>query len=149
MVSFSWTITTSINLVLPTVAYIKKLEYLAYSGFFIYATASSCLHEIYKLIYITKKLKASTKMLSVLEPIGASGGIRTPDPRLRRPLLYPTELLTQINNGRDDRIRTCDILLPKQARYQTALHPVDHLYSIAKTPYLVNVYLKIICFCVI
>ena len=25
---------------------------------------------------------------------------------------------------RDDRIRTCDILLPKQARYQAALHPV-------------------------
>ena len=24
------------------------------------------------------------------------GGIRTPDPRLRRPLLYPTELQTQI-----------------------------------------------------
>jgi hypothetical protein len=26
--------------------------------------------------------------------------------------------------NRDDRIRTCDILLPKQARYQAALHPV-------------------------
>ena len=26
-------------------------------------------------------------------------------------------------NGRDDRIRTCDVLLPKQARYQTAPHP--------------------------
>lgn len=26
-------------------------------------------------------------------------------------------------NGRGDRIRTCDILLPKQARYQTALLP--------------------------
>ena len=25
--------------------------------------------------------------------------------------------------GRDDRIRTCDILLPKQARYQTAPRP--------------------------
>ena len=25
--------------------------------------------------------------------------------------------------GRSDRIRTCDILLPKQARYRTALHP--------------------------
>jgi hypothetical protein len=28
------------------------------------------------------------------------------------------------NFNRDDRIRTCDILLPKQARYQAALHPV-------------------------
>ncbi len=27
------------------------------------------------------------------------------------------------DSGRDDRIRTCDILLPKQARYQTAPHP--------------------------
>ena len=27
--------------------------------------------------------------------IGAPEGIRTPDPRLRRPLLYPTELQTQ------------------------------------------------------
>ena len=35
-------------------------------------------------------------------------------------------------SGRDDRIRTCDILLPKQARYQTALHPADHLSSISK-----------------
>ena len=33
------------------------------------------------------------------------------------------ELHPHIKNGRDDRIRTCDILLPKQARYQTAPHP--------------------------
>ena len=30
-------------------------------------------------------------------------------------------------SGRDDRIRTCDILLPKQARYQTAPRPVRPL----------------------
>ena len=80
---------------------------------------------------------------------GDPGGIRTPDPRLRRPLLYPTELLNHINleramgiepttsawkaevlplnytraNGRSGRIRTCDTLLPRQVRYQTALHP--------------------------
>ena len=29
--------------------------------------------------------------------LGDPGGIRTPDPRLRRPLLYPTELLNHIN----------------------------------------------------
>ena len=28
--------------------------------------------------------------------LGDPGGIRTPDPRLRRPLLYPTELLDHI-----------------------------------------------------
>ena len=32
-------------------------------------------------------------------------------------------LSTRCFNGRDDRIRTCDILLPKQARYQTAPRP--------------------------
>ena len=32
----------------------------------------------------------------LLDFTGASGGIRTPDPRLRRPLLYPTELLTRL-----------------------------------------------------
>ena len=31
----------------------------------------------------------------VVSKNGATGGIRTPDPRLRRPLLYPTELQTQ------------------------------------------------------
>ena len=36
---------------------------------------------------------------------------------------------TRIKNGRDDRIRTCDILLPKQARYQTAPRP-DGGYSL-------------------
>ena len=65
-------------------------------------------------------------------------GIRTPDPRLRRPLLYPAELQTHMD-GRDDRIRTCDILLPKQARYQTALHPVITYFTIIMTyRFLVN-----------
>ena len=32
-------------------------------------------------------------------------------------------------HGRDDRIRTCDILLPKQARYQTAPRPGAVLLS--------------------
>ena len=31
----------------------------------------------------------------LLSKNGATGGIRTPDPRLRRPLLYPTELQTR------------------------------------------------------
>ena len=30
---------------------------------------------------------------------GEPGGIRTPDPRLRRPVLYPTELLTHLLNN--------------------------------------------------
>ncbi len=36
-------------------------------------------------------------------------------------MLYPAELQAQIGRGRG--IRTPDILLPKQARYQTALYP--------------------------
>ena len=40
-----------------------------------------------------KKEPRSTPRLPVLT--GTPGGIRTPDPRLRRPLLYPTELLAR------------------------------------------------------
>ncbi len=63
-------------------------------------------------------------------------GIRTPDPRLRRPLLYPTELQThkagdgnrthvsslegwcstiELHLRRGDKIRTCGLLVPNQA----------------------------------
>ena len=64
--------------------------------------------------------------------IGAPERTRTFNPRLRRPMLYPVELRApyqmvhlrmakKIGRGRE--IRTPDILLPKQARYQTALYP--------------------------
>src|SRR5690606_29086109 len=52
---------------------------------------------------------------------GAPGRTRTCNHRLRRPVLYPVELRAQGGRGRG--IRTPDILLPKQARYQTALYP--------------------------
>ena len=72
---------------------------------------------------------------------GTPGRIRTCYPRLRRPMLYPSELQAQnfkpetyilistgnqtdeTKNGRGREIRTPDILLPKQARDQTALYP--------------------------
>lgn len=59
---------------------------------------------------------------------GAPGRTRTCDQRLRRPLLYPPELLAQTGSpprgaGRGERIRTSDDLLPKQVRYQTAPYP--------------------------
>jgi hypothetical protein len=81
---------------------------------------------------------------------GAPGRTRTCYPRLRRPMLYPDELRAQVKRivlyvltawfslpfvdihlpaearkkgGRGREIRTPDILLPKQARYQTALYP--------------------------
>ena len=76
----------------------------------------------------TKKLRRTGA--SLLN--GASGKIRTRDPRLRRPLLYPAELQTHMD-GRDDRIRTCDILLPKQARYQTAPRPAFSALAVYQT----------------
>ena len=49
---------------------------------------------------------------------------------VQRPMLYPVELrarcfinLLKAKFGRGREIRTPDILLPKQARYQTALYP--------------------------
>ena len=35
----------------------------------------------------------------------------------------PAAFTTRASNGRGDRIRTCDILVPNQARYQAALLP--------------------------
>ena len=62
---------------------------------------------------------------------------RTCDPRLRRPMLYPSELraancrattcavfsVRLLASGRGGEIRTPDILVPNQARYQATLHP--------------------------
>ncbi len=66
-------------------------------------------------------------------------GIRTPDPQIRNLLLYPTELrdLYKLQSPKSDfqgnsdfelfcrggRIRTYDLLLPKQTRYRATLHP--------------------------
>ena len=69
-----------------------------------------------------------------LEKTGLPGGDRTPDPQLRRLLLYPTELRAEAKkahrvsffldiNGRGERIRTFDPLVPNQMRYQAALRP--------------------------
>src|SRR5687768_8802487 len=60
-------------------------------------------------------------------PGGVPGRARTCDPQLRRLLLYPAELRGRMGwkneIGRGERIRTSDPLLPKQVRYQAALHP--------------------------
>lgn len=45
-------------------------------------------------VFLTKK----HKLLELVLSSGASRGIRTPDPRLRRAMLYPTELLTHVGN---------------------------------------------------
>ncbi len=51
-------------------------------------------------LYVTM-LKSKQKRIAHYELsayfFGDPGGIRTPDPRLRRPLLYPTELLNHVD----------------------------------------------------
>ena len=58
---------------------------------------------------------------------GLPGETRTHNPQLRRLVLYPVELRAADrvwpDSGRGGVIRTRDILLPKQVRYQAALHP--------------------------
>ena len=55
-------------------------------------------------------------------------------------MLYPVELRAQLvtappKPGRGGEIRTPDILLPKQARYQAALHPGGAgLYALSGVP---------------
>ncbi len=74
---------------------------------------------------------------------GLPGGDRTPDPQLRRLMLYPTELRADMKkahrvsffiriHGRSTRIRTLDPLVPNQVRYQTAPHS-DKSKIIART----------------
>ncbi len=87
--------------------------------------------ELYRLSYAHHHSGLPTPTNS--RSYGAPGRIRTYDPRLRRPLLYPTELRAlepstfkparRQRNGRGREIRTPDILVPNQARYQTALYP--------------------------
>ena len=49
------------------------------------------------------KLYKKTEQQSTVPFPDEPGGIRTPDPRLRRPLLYPTELLIHIEAGDENR----------------------------------------------
>ncbi len=57
-------------------------------------------------------------LLILLEIYGLPGGDRTPDPQLRRLMLYPTELRADIRdkrlNGRGDPIRTSGLKSERQ-----------------------------------
>lgn len=106
--------------------------------------------------FVTTKKKKPWKSLHGCVLNGDPGGIRTPDPRLRRPLLYPTELLNHLeramgiepttsawkaevlplnytrnikfSSGRSGRIRTCDPLFPRQVLYQAEPRPEHNVY---------------------
>ena len=51
-------------------------------------------------------------------------GIRTPDPRLRRPLLYPAELLTHITNF-ENKERVMGIE-PTYSAWKADVLPLNH-----------------------
>jgi hypothetical protein len=79
-------------------------------------------------------LRFTRNPLSNIAKVGLPAWNRTKDLQLRRLLLYPTELRTEMKKGlekrglfyfygRGDRIRTYDPLVPNQMRYQAALRP--------------------------
>ncbi len=43
--------------------------------------------------------------------------------KARKKGIASRQCLLLCNSGRDDRIRTCDLIVPNDARYQTVLHP--------------------------
>ena len=79
---------------------------------------------------------------TVVKTSGLPDRNRTCNPQLRRLVLYPVELRadalqeqllkTRPKTGRRGEIRTPDILLPKQARYQATLHAEGQKYSANK-----------------
>ena len=58
--------------------------------------ARGCERNLASFLFAFDKIKTASLLKAIRIHInGASGGIRTLDPRLRRPLLYPTELQAQ------------------------------------------------------
>ena len=79
---------------------------------------------LYQLSYAHHRLHQH----QTIKTTGTPDRNRTCNPQLRRLVLYPVELRAQLrrlsrHTGRGGEIRTPDILLPKQARYQATLHP--------------------------
>ena len=60
---------------------------------------------------------------SILSRFSRLEGLEPPTPSFVAMYSNPTELQAQI---RGDRIRTYDLLVPNQPRYQAALHPVNY-----------------------
>ena len=62
---------------------------------------------------------------------------KSPHEKSRQP-----KLTTCNFNGRDDRIRTCGLIVPNDARYQTVPHPVVTRNIIRRIHPVVNIFLK-------
>ena len=61
---------------------------------------------------MSDKQKKQVPKLGTCMNTGDPGGIRTPDPRLRRPLLYPTGLLDHVGFERHRRFVTVPLTVP-------------------------------------
>ena len=90
-----------------------------------------------------------SNQLSYTRHTGAPEGIRTPDPRLRRPLLYPTELQAQIwitreYNGAGDGNRTHAASL-EGWNSTIELHPHFVANTTASTTLVYNSTIKLNC----
>ena len=103
----------------------------------VWVFAFPCVPLFWIIAFIFNMMKNKKTNASTLVLINVLEGIRTPDPRLRRPLLYPAELQTHkrvmgieptylawkasvlplnyTRRYRGDRIRTCGLLIPNQA----------------------------------
>ena len=70
-----------------------------------------------------------SNQLSYARRFGAPEGIRTPDPRLRRPMLYPTELQVHILLAKDVLERVMGIG-PTQPAWKAGILPLNYTRDI-------------------
>ena len=61
---------------------------------------------------------------------------------LHRKKGQPLRLTSVLENGRDDRIRTCGLFVPNEARYQTVPHPDNEDYYTPFTRKMQALFLK-------
>ena len=67
-----------------------------------------------------------SNQLSYTRHHGAPEGIRTPDPRLRRPMLYPTELQTRLENFYTLLLERVMGIGPTQPAWKAGILPLNY-----------------------
>ena len=86
---------------------------------------------VYQFRHLGSQEQAFIYLYLLKKSIRAENETRTRDPNLGKVVLYQlsyfrkTDISPNALNCRGDRIRTCDHLVPNQARYRAALHPVE------------------------